>query len=194
MVSKSKQTKAKTKHVHHTDTHIVLKKGIVVYALLVFIIFVLTALSVFTVVELKKAVQMHQYEQEVIAMYESLDLDETYQTADINIAGINTDFDAEKITSTVSYGRDASRPATFDDIEKHMNEAGYSKVASKNADTVSRKDYYKNADDNQLIVSITTVGWRNAFTYGTELPDIASDAATTTGPVYVTIEANTIDK
>ena len=160
-----------------------LKKGLLVYAVLVFLFFVLLALSVFAVVESKKIVENYQQRQTAIDTYNKLDLDKSY------VAVGFSDSKATEIFSA-NYGRDSGRQATFDDLEKQITAAGFAKVESPDNGSFARQDHYQNDQGQSIYVSIATSAWHNAMTYGTELPDPRSKEATEQGPVYVTIDVD----
>lgn len=191
-----KRTHSK-KHISHNSTHILLKKSLFVYALLVFTLFVLIVLSAFTVVELKKAYHAHEYRQEVAEIYQNIKLDDSYRIAssDIlaNVTATEAD-DTDEQMSIVSYGRNADRLATFKDLKTRIEAAGFSQTESFEKANIAREDHYKNSEGERVSVSVDTVAWHNATLYGTDLPSPESDASTKTGPVYVTIQVSLDDE
>ncbi len=158
-----------------------LKKGLVVYATLVFLFFILIAMSAFTVVELSKAITTHNREEALVTLQSDFALSGTYQLVELN-PSIGDD-DSRVIS--LAYGRDATRSDTFDDIEERLTAKGFTLTDSRSPDTVEREDVYKNAAGDNVTVWIVTDQWRDSFTYGTELPEADSKAATEQAPVYV---------
>ena len=180
---KSSQSKRTRKHVTHNQTHILLKKGILVYSLLVFIFFVLISLSAFALVESKNALDFHERRQDVAKIYENLNLDRSYWPA-------SKVEQADSKSYFANYGRDASRSDTFDDLNRRISSAGFIKINSTDKFTLAREDNYKNDKGQTITVTIETAQWHNATIYGTEFPSPESKQATEQGPVYVTIIIN----
>ena len=173
-----------------------LKKGLVGYAILLFVGFILVSLSIFAVVETRTAYLEHQRETRIAEIYEDLELDDTYRVADVSIFGEKKKYswDEERThASVVSYGRDADRSETFDDIQRRLESAGFRQIESPDYGNVGRQDHYTNDAGEFVRVSVDTVAWHNAMLYGTQIPNRSSDAANETGPVYVTIKVNLDD-
>ncbi len=188
MANKKPTTVKRTrKHVTHNQTHIMLKKGLFVYAALVFLFFILIALSAFTVIESKKILSNYEHRQEAMSIYSDLDLDKSYIEAGTSI---NTDHESY----TINYGRNADRSDTFDDLAKQITAAGFTKVESPDNGDFARQDSYQNDDGQTIQVAIETAAWHNGMLYGSELPDTQSKQALEQGPVYVTIKLNLDDE
>ena len=179
------------KHVTHNQTHIMLKKGLLVYAALVFLFFILFALSAFAVIESKKIYDNYQRQQEVMSIYQDLKLDETYRLDDMDVytsTVADTSDSKHGQTSSITYGRNADRQATFADLEKRIKAAGFTKVDNPDHGELARQDHYENDDGEVIRVSIETAAWHEAMLYGTELPTPQSKQANIEGPVYITIK------
>lgn len=194
-MTKKKSTKT-TKHISHNKTHILLRKGLVVYAMIVFIAFVMISLSALALVSAKHTYTVYERENRIAAIYNGLNLDDSYQVDYANVFGEKRAYpwdSSRTMASSVSYGRNAGRDATFADINTRIVNAGFEQIEGPNYGEVARQDHYTNEFGEFIRVSIETRAQRDASVYGTEAPSPDSIAADKNGPVYVTIRVNLDD-
>jgi hypothetical protein len=195
MPQKKKKSPAR-KHVSHNNTHIMLKKGLVVYAAIIFLGFILLTLSIYTVSQLTYAYQAEQRLDRIKQVYVSLDLDDSYRVAGGEIFGEKRIYEWDEsrtYASSAYFGRDADRSETFADLRAHIESAGFEQIEGPDYADISRQDHYRSDDGEYIRVSIDTAAWHSAMLYGTELPEPGSPASDETGPVYVTIKVNLDD-
>lgn len=184
------------KHVTHNKTHIMLKKSLLVYAVLVFLFFILITLSAFALVESNKIYHNNQRYHAITSIYQNLGLDESYRHAGFDVFGEKRTYawdDARSQSSSMSYGRNADRSATFKDLQTKIEAAGFHKIDGPNYGELARQDHYKNDQGQFIRVSIETAAWHEAMLYGTAFPRPQSAEANEQGPVYVTIKVNLDD-
>lgn len=191
MAKKKTTSRKRTKHISHDSTHIFLKKGLFVYAVLIFLLFILVTLSAFALLEYRHKIAEYDYRQTAWEITNSLGLENdgyTAVNADVTYTSSLLDDNEDATAAIFTYGRNSTRSATFASLEKQLKAAGFTKVGSELEDTVARQDVYENSDEDTVSISVTTAAWNNARLYGTELPDPNSTAATEDGPSYVAIE------
>lgn len=164
-----------------------LRKSMVTYATIVFIAFILVSLSAFTIVETNRIRETYNREAEVVAIYDSLELEPAYRVAARYIYG-------DAITSTVEYGRNADRTETFAELKQQIEQVGFKPTESSNYGPIAREDRYVNDDGDMIRVSIETKAVHAASLYGTDYPEAATAAALEKGPVYVTIKVDLADE
>ena len=192
MIKKS----SKSKHISKNKTHIMLKKGIVIYSMLVFLGFILVSLSALALTGAVVAHNNNQRLDRINTIYTDLELDDSYRVADSNIFGDKRAYDwgeGRTFASSLSFGRNANRIETFDDLKTHIEAAGFEQIEGPNYGDIARQDHYRSAQGEYIRVSIDTKAWHDAILYGTSAPQPGSDTATKTGPVYITIKVNLDD-
>ena len=189
-------TKKSRKHVSHNKTHILLKKGLLVYALVVFLLFILVSLSALVIAHTVQAYGDHQRLTRIQQIYESLELDDSYRMADADIFGDKRVYEwdtSRTYASAISYGRNADRTETFKDLKKQIEAAGFEQINGPNYGEVARQDHYRSVDGEYIRVSIDTRAMYDSMLYGTDYPKPGSDAQIENGPVYITIKVNLDD-
>ncbi len=197
MVKKTTSRAKKTqKHITHNKTHILLRKGVVVYSLIVFFAFVLLSLSALSIVNARSTYIAHERFTQITSIYSKLNLGDSYRVAGSNVFGDKRvyDWDSSRTeSSSVEYGRDADRTETFADLKSKIEAAGFTQIEGPDYGQVARQDHYVDAAGHYIRVSIETKAWHDALVYGTAFPDPNSAELLERGPVYVTIRVNLDD-
>lgn len=186
------------KHISTTNTHILLKKSVLVYSLLVFISF---ALIVFVLGTVMLGIRSQEHEvrkNRILDVYSSLKLGDGYRIDKVDVFGDKRPYEWDKnrsYSSSIGYGRQANASETFADLKTHIEAAGFSQIKGPDyGDTApTRQDHYKNNEGEYIRVSVAPKAWHDALLYGTQTPAPSSAEMTETGPVYVTIKVNLDD-
>ena len=112
--SPKKTRKQRVKHITKTDTHFMVRRSLLVYAILVFVLFWLTAMSVYLVdrmvVEYTNTARYNQ----IHSIYSNLKLDESYRLA-VYKSNISNDK-----SITTEYGHNTSVSKTRMDLTKKL--------------------------------------------------------------------------
>lgn len=175
--SSKKARKQRVKHITKTDTHFMVRRSLLVYAILVFVLFWLTAMSVYLVdrmvVEYTNTARYNQ----IHSIYSNLKLDKSYRLA-VYKSNISNDK-----SITIEYGHNASVSKTRMDLTKKIKEAGFSLISTKDKDTIVQSDTFKDTNGHILYLSVIPQALHKDYTYGTS--EIAKP--------YAKIDANKFD-
>ena len=182
MVTKAKKSpkkarKQRVKHITKTDTHFMVRRSLLVYAILVFVLFWLTAMSVYLVdrmvVEYNNTARYNQ----IHSIYNNLKLDKSYRLA-VYKSNISNDK-----SITTEYGHNTSVSKTRIDLTKKIKEAGFSLISTKDKDTIVQSDTFKDTNGHILYLSVIPQTLHKDYVYGTS--EIAKP--------YAKIDANKFD-
>ena len=175
--SPKKTRKQRVKHITKTDTHFMVRRSLLVYAILVFVLFWLTAMSVYLVdrmvVEYTNTARYNQ----IHSIYSSLKLDKSYRLA-VYKSNISNDK-----SITTEYGHNTSVSKTRIDLTKKIKEAGFSLISTKDKDTIIQSDTFKDTSGHILYLSVIPQTLHKDYVYGTS--EIAKP--------YAKIDANKFD-
>ena len=191
-----KTRKTRKKHITRTDTHIMLRRGLFIYALIVFVTFIFLSLSTYALVNAVKSQQNHARVDRIHEIYNSLNLDKSYRLASENIFGDKRVYDWDKsrtFASSQEYGRDATVDETFADLEKRATDAGFESVGTEYENSTAEQHHYKSEAGEYIRISVMNRAWHDSLLYGTQLPDSDELNRRDLAPVYVTIKVNLDD-
>ena len=194
----TKKRSTPKKHITTNSTHILLKKSLLVYSMLVFITFALVVFVAGSILLGAEARASSERKQRITKIYENLKLGDGYRIDKVDIFGDKRPYDWDKsrsFSSSITYGHQASVSETFADLKKHIEGAGFTQIKGPNYGTTApaRQDHYKSDKGEYMRVSIETKAWHDAMVYGTAYPAPKSPEMTETGPVYATIKVNLDD-
>lgn len=166
MVTKAKKSSKKTrkqrvKHITKTDTHFMVRRSLLVYAVLVFIFFWLATMSTYLVDRMLVEHNNTAYADKVRRIYRSLNLDDSYKIADYNNSIPN-----DKSIS-IAYGHNASVSETRTSLSKKIKEAGFALISSSNKGTIVQNDTFKDSAGHVLSLSVMPRALHNDQIYGT---------------------------
>lgn len=188
--------KSSTKHISTTDTHIMLKKSLFVYAGLVFITFILVSLSWFTIHQLVESRVNNQRKEQILTIYDSLHLGDKYNEVRYNVFGDKRVYvwdDNRTSSSSIEYTRSDTPQNTLADLKQRIEAAGFSPAGSAYVGSPSPQYYYKNDAGNYIRVQVTSKYVQDATMYRL---DTAADPLLNhkdEAPTYVTIKVNLDD-
>ena len=153
------------------------RRSLLVYAILVFVLFWLTAMSVYLVdrmvVEYTNTARYNQ----IHSIYSNLKLDKSYRLA-VYKSNISNDK-----SITTEYGHNTSVSKTRMDLTKKIKEAGFSLISTKDKDTIIQSDTFKDTNGHILYLSVIPQALHKDYVYGTS--EIAKP--------YAKIDANKFD-
>ncbi len=173
-----------------------LKKGIVVYAALVFLSFVLVSLSAFALVEGRRAFVNNQREDRIYSIYASLDLDDTkYRVFDTNIFGDKRVYSWDKNrtkSSSIALGTNQTPQKVTEELKQHITKAGFEPAGDAYVDSVNPEYYFKNKRGEYIRLRVATKAVQDSMMYGT--PDLARETIDRNkAPSYIIINVNLDD-
>lgn len=196
MVKKRTSSRSSRKKSTHVTFSI---PRLLAYAATVFIVFILLALSLYTISSLSTAYKNNQREAQIKDIYQSLALDDSYRPISTDVFGEKRVYDWDEgrtFSSRVSYGRNSTVEKTFSDLKTRIEAAGFEQIDDVYGG-VARQLHFKNNAGNYVRVSVEPKLWQDAIMYGKpDLDDVKPaelKEAMETAPVYVTVKVNLDD-
>lgn len=181
------------KHSREAKSIIFIARSPSNYILLGTLLIVIVFASAIFILNRVDIYQQRDREMRIVAVYDNLKLDDSYRIAKQDIFGdlrVNPNKERGIESSVTEYGKNASRSRTFADLEKHIKQAGFTKIGTSNYAAASHQDRYRNNKGESIRVSVQTSAVHNAGLYGTSMPKPGSEEMLEKGPVYVTIKVN----
>ena len=191
-----KKLSTKHKHISTNTTHILLKKGIVIYAALVFILFILVSVSWFTVHQFISYKTNQDRQSKILAIYDSLGLGDSYRTVKQDVFGDKRVYSWDKnrsYASSMEYGHNDTPQKTAADLKTKIEAAGFTPAGSAYENSVEPQYYYKNAEGNYIRVSVMSKYAQDTIIYGTLNNEDPLANHKDEAPTYVTIKVNLDD-
>lgn len=191
-----KSRKQPQKHVATTPTHIWLKKGLVVYGVVVFVLFVCISLSAYALVNTVKHQENQARLNRINAIYTSLSLGDSYRVNKVHIFGDKRVYEWDKgrtYSSSIEYGHNATMNETFADIEKKAKAVGFEPAGRAYEGSTVEQHHYKNSNGEYIRVTVSNRVVQDSMIYGTEYQKDDDVTNRDTAPVYVTIKVNLDD-
>ena len=188
--------KSSSKHISTNTTHIMLKKGIVIYALLVFIMFVLVSVTWFTVHQFIASRAINDRYAQIVNIYDSLKLDGSYRVAKFDVFGDKRVYSwdhSRTYASSVEYGHNDTPQNTAADLKAKIEAAGFTPAGTAYEGSTNPQYYYLNSKGNYIRVTVTSAFVQNSITYGTFSNDDPMINHKDEAPTYVTIKVNLDD-
>jgi len=195
MVKKKTHSK---KHFTRTNTHFMVRRSLLVYALLVFVLFFMLSTSVYLFVKLAEHKANTERLNQINGIYHSLNLDESYRPARSDVFGDKRVYDWDKnrsYSSVVEYAHNDSPANTRIALTKKIEATGFKKVGSAYEGSIAVQDHFKNDKGQYVRLTVTNKIIQDEMIYGPAFTDLGNPARmdTTTAPSYVTIKVNLDD-
>jgi hypothetical protein len=136
------------------------------------------------------------------AIYSSLQLDNSYQTEDVDIFGAKKLYDWDKsrsYSSTIKYLHGDSVSNTFNELDAKIREAGFVFIDEPYPGAVQRQYHYKSAEGEYIRLSVESKKYsdaiRNAAIMKQDISAAVDEAGKDieSGPAKVTIKVNLDD-
>lgn len=188
--------KSSHKHISTNSTHIMLKKGIVVYALMVFVLFILISVAWYTVHQFVESRTHINRRNQIVRIYESLSLGDNYRGVTSNIFGDKRVYDWDKgrsYSSSVEYTHNDTPANTASDLKKKLEAAGFVPAGTAYDGSTSPQYHYKNGAGNYVRVTVTSKYVQDAMMYGDAVANEPVYTHKDDAPTYVTIKVNLDD-
>lgn len=195
MAKKKTRNTQKVKHVSLSPTHVMIKRSLVSYAVIVFLFFVMAAMSWYLVDRMVVAKTNQTRLDRISSIYTSFNLGDSYRIAASDVFGDKRVYEWDKgrtYSSRVEYGHNDTVSNTFTDLKKKIEAAGFVYFETEYAGSIAQQYHFKNDKGEYVRVSVVTRDVRDMITYGT--PTTVSDVANTNAtPSYVTVKVNLDD-
>lgn len=194
----AKKKLTRKKHFSANDTHILLRKSVVVYAFIVFILFILVSLSAYTIYNISVAYTNKSRLDRIERIYNSLKLGDEYRVAKSDVFGDKRIYswdESRTYASTVEYGHNDTTANTFADLTTKLKAAGFSQFEDIYGG-MARQLHFKNTQNEYVRVSVVPKDWQDTIIYGTATPNdmpATLENPSSASPVYVTIKVNLDD-
>jgi len=169
-----------------------IKRSIISYAVLVFLLFAMAAMSWYLIDRMVAASISQTRVDRISSIYTSFSLGDSYRINQSNVFGDKRVYDWDKsrtFASSVEYGHNDTVTNTTADLKKKIEAAGFKYFQTEYEGSIARLDEFKNSSGEYVRVRVETEAVRDMTTYGTP-KDIAD---TNAAPSYVTIWVNLDD-
>jgi len=195
MVKKKSSRTNKVKHVSVSPTHIMIKRSILGYAVLVFFLFATVTMSWYLVDRMIASRTSQTRVDRISAIYTSFNLGDSYRGASSNVFGDKRVYDWDKsrtYSSSIEYGHNDTVSNTYADLKKKVEAAGFKYFQTEYEGSIAQITEFKSDNGEYVRVSVESSEVRDMTTYGT--PTSVTDIIdTNAAPSYVTIKVNLDD-
>lgn len=194
---KRKKTAApKRKHISHNKTHIMLKKGLVVYSAIVFVLFILISLSAFTVAETYRIYQESQREERIVSIYNAINLDNEYRVVSSNIFGEKRPYEwdnSRSYASSIEGGHYDTPANTTKKLTEKIEAAGFGFIGTEYEGSLYPQYHFKNNSGEYVRLTVSSAAAQNRDIYGTSYEKVITEAEQKAAPSYFVIKVNLDD-
>lgn len=173
-----------------------IKRSLISYAVIVFVLFALISMSAYLVDRMIVARDNQIRYDQISQIYESLGLDDSYRIDQTDVFGDKRVYDWDKdrsYSSSVTYGHNATVSATFDDLKKRVEAAGFTYFETAYDGSVAKQLHFKNDKGQYVRVSVVTKLAHDMQLYGVPSVTDWNKADHNAAPSYVTIKVNLDD-
>jgi hypothetical protein len=187
--------KSQAKHLSHNKTHILVKKSIASYAVLVFVLFFMTALAGHAIYGLAIARSNNDRLERIQSVYTTINLDDSYRIAKSDLFGdkrVYTWDPSRTYSSSMEYGHNDTQANTFADLKTKIEKAGYH-FTGQVYDGIAKQYHFKSDNNEYVRVQVLPHAYKDAMTYGVPTLEQLTTSDITASPVYVTIKVNLDD-
>jgi len=191
-----KKSAPKTKHISVSPTHLMIRRSIVSYAIAVFLVFAMAAMSWYLLDRLAQANVNQNRLNNITSIYTSLSLGDSYRGATSNLFGDKRVYswdNGRTYSSSIEYGHNDTVSNTFADLKKKIESAGFKYFETDYANSVSQQYHFKNDKNEYVRVSVVTKAWQDMLTYGALSAEDWQNVDKNAAPSYVTIKVNLDD-
>lgn len=191
-----KKSAPKTRHLSVSPTHFMIKRSLISYAVAVFVVFAMAAMSWYLLDRLVQENINQTRLNNITSIYTSLSLGDSYRAAATNVFGYKWFYSWDKsrtYSSSIEYGHNDTVSNTFADLKKKVEAAGFKYFETEYAGSVSQQYHFKNGKGEYVRVGVVTKAWQDTLTYGIPSEQDWQDADKNAAPTYVTIKVNLDD-
>ncbi len=192
---KKLSTKSK-KHIQRTDTHWLIRRSMVSYAVIVFLVFCMLCLSVYLLNRLIVNHENNNRLDKINAVYTSLNLDNSYRLVKSNVFGDKRVYSYDPgrtFSSSVEYAHNDTPANTTADLRKKIEAAGFTYVQTEYEGSTNPVIEFKNSTGNWVRVGVTSKFVQDAIVYGTANESDPLINHKDEAPSYVTVKVNLDD-
>ena len=197
LMVKKKLTKKVSRSISATPTHFMIKRGLIGYAIIVFVLFATLSMSIYTVNRVVTGYENSNRYNRIEAIYNSLTLGDTYRVAKSDVFGDKRVYEwdsSRTYSSSVEYGHNDTVKNTFADLTKKIEAAGFTKFETAYEGSTAEQYHFKNADGEYIRVSVVSSTEHSMVLYGTpSLEEWLKVEDKYAAPSYVTIKVNLDD-
>lgn len=187
--------KSQTKHLSHNKTHILVKKSIASYAVLVFVLFFMTALAGHALFGLSVSRTNNDRLERIQNVYNTINLDGSYRVAKSDVFGDKRTYSWDNnrtYSSSVEYGHNDTQANTLAALKTKIEQAGYH-FTGQAYSGIATQYHFKGANNEYVRVQVLPREYKDAMIYGVPSLEERPTFDTSAAPVYVTIKVNLDD-
>ncbi|MEO8691771.1 MAG: hypothetical protein ABI397_03230 [Candidatus Saccharimonas sp.] len=189
----SKKQPTRIKHVSVSQTHVMIKRSLLGYAIIVFVVFCTISMSVYLVERMVVSHNIENRYDEMSKVYTDLNLDKSYLVDQTNISGSSylKAVDGSKVyNSIVSFGHNDTVSATISDLTTRLEQAGFNPAGTRYEGTVASETNFKNNDGVVVTINVVTKSSHDMSIYGVPTLDEWQSLDKNAAPSYVTIKVS----
>lgn len=195
MVKKS-VTRTKTRHVSVSPTHLMIKRSLISYAVLVFVAFATISMSIYLLERMATARIDQVRLDRISSIYDGIQLDDSYRQVRSDLFGDKRVYASDKsrtYSSSIEYGHNDTVANTFADLKQKIEGAGFKYFESAYDGTVAKQLHFKNSKGEYVRVSVVTKAAEDMVIYGVPTQEEWQAADKNAAPSYVKIKVNLDD-
>lgn len=195
-MAKKKTSQARVKHVSVSPTHFMIKRSLISYAVLVFVVFATISMSIYLLERMATSRIDQTRLDRISSIYNSVQLDESYRQVRSDIFGDKRVYTSDKsrtYASSIEYGHNDTVSNTFADLKSKIEDAGFKYVETAYDGTVAKQLHFKNDKGEYVRVSVVTKAAEDMAMYGVPTQEEWQATDKNAAPSYVTIKVNLDD-
>lgn len=189
----SKKSLNRAKHVSVSPTHVMIKRSLLGYAIIVFVVFCTISMSVYLVERMVVSHNIENRYDEMSKVYTDLNLDKSYFVDQTNISGSNylKAVDGSKVySSSVSFGHNDTVSATISDLTSKLEQASFNPAGTRYEGTVASEINFKNDNGENVTINVVTKASHDMSIYGVPTLDEWQSLNKNAAPSYVTVKVS----
>lgn len=185
------------KHVQRTDTHWVVRRSLLSYAVLVFLLFAMLSMSIFLIDRLVANKANSDRYGKIMSVYQSLNLGDSYREQKSDVFGDKRIYESDKsrtYASSIIYSHLATPTETMAAVHKQVVAAGFTYVQTEYADSIQPIQEFKNSEGVWIRVGTMSKSvYDMLFVYNNATAEDPAINHKDEAPTYVTVKVNLDD-
>ena len=197
--TKKRLNRSRTKHFTKTDTHLMVRRSLIGYSVLVFVLFFLLASTIHLFLQLAENKTNTERLTRIQSIYSSLQLGNDYRPSNIDVFGDKRPYEGHpefatgrSHSSKIEYGHNDTPSNTRADLRKKIETAGFKWIDEVYEQSVAPQDHYKNDDGEYIRVTVQSARVQHNILYGLTSDEPMAQYKDE-APTYVTTKVNLDD-
>ena len=196
MAIKKSHNPKKQKTIQITKTQILLQRNKRLHVIIALLAVAVIAMAGYAGLRLMKVNTNKARLSEIIAIYDSMNLGESYQPISYNIFGDKRVYEYDKgrtFASEVEFGHNATPADTRVDLRKKVEAAGFTFVQTEYEGSIQPIDEFKNSKGNYVRIGVMSRSARDAIYYSNADGEGPFIDTSDQSPAHISIKVNLDD-